>query len=298
MGGKVKRYAGKTDGSSVKSSMSEEDVRSFAGIPENESNAGMAEAYDKPMASSRDMDKAYRDSLTFGNAFKESRAAGDKTFEWQGKTYSTNVAGPKTSKSTSSSSAATTSSPSKMTMEDSMAELNRATGTKAMDPNSDRGPNAVTGNDFTRNVGNTLSALTPIGGGLSKVGVELAMGRKGAETAAKGAQVAEKGREAVTNPMSWMAGPKGMEAAQKVENVASRAAAKAAKAKQRTSGQIPDSVTNGGAVGIKKGGAIKKYAKGGSVSSASSRGDGIAIRGKTKGTMAVMCGGGMYKGKK
>lgn len=294
MGGKVKRYAG-PNGSSVKGDMSEEDVRSFAGIPENESNAGMAEAYDKPMASSKDMDKAYRDSLTFGNAFKESRAAGDKTFEWQGKTYSTNVAGPKTSKSNSSSSV---SSPSKMTLEDSMAELNRATGTKAMDPNSDRGPNAVTGNDFTRNVSNTMGALTPIGGGLSKVGVELAMGRKGAEAATKGAQVAEKGREAVTNPMSWMAGPKGMEAAQKVENVASRAAAKAAKAKQRTSGQIPDSVTNGGAVGIKKGGAIKKYAKGGSVSSASSRGDGIAIRGKTKGTMAKMCGGGMYKGKK
>jgi len=38
-------------------------------------------------------------------------------------------------------------------------------------------------------------------------------------------------------------------------------------------------------------------AKGGSVSSASSRGDGIAQRGKTKGTI-VMCGGGMTRGKK
>ena len=38
------------------------------------------------------------------------------------------------------------------------------------------------------------------------------------------------------------------------------------------------------ASGMKKGG------------SASSRGDGIAQRGKTKGTI-VMCGGGMYKGK-
>jgi len=36
------------------------------------------------------------------------------------------------------------------------------------------------------------------------------------------------------------------------------------------------------------------YKKGGSVSSASSRADGIAQRGKTKGTI-VMCGGGMYK---
>ena len=39
------------------------------------------------------------------------------------------------------------------------------------------------------------------------------------------------------------------------------------------------------------------YAKGGSVGSASKRADGIAQRGKTRGTM-VMCGGGMTKGYK
>lgn len=39
---------------------------------------------------------------------------------------------------------------------------------------------------------------------------------------------------------------------------------------------------------------VKKMAKGGS---ASSRADGIASRGKTRGTM-VMCSGGMAKGKK
>lgn len=40
-----------------------------------------------------------------------------------------------------------------------------------------------------------------------------------------------------------------------------------------------------------------KMKKGGKVSSASSRADGIAQRGKTRGTM-VMCGGGMARGKK
>ena len=45
------------------------------------------------------------------------------------------------------------------------------------------------------------------------------------------------------------------------------------------------SMRNEGADGRAKGGMIKKYAKGGSVSSASSRGDGIAQRGKTKGRM-------------
>ena len=48
---------------------------------------------------------------------------------------------------------------------------------------------------------------------------------------------------------------------------------------------------------MKKGGKVKGYAKGGSVSSASKRADGIAQRGKTRGTM-VACGGGYMKGKK
>jgi hypothetical protein len=42
---------------------------------------------------------------------------------------------------------------------------------------------------------------------------------------------------------------------------------------------------------------VSKRAKGGKISSASSRADGCAERGKTKGTM-VMCGGGYMKGKK
>lgn len=41
--------------------------------------------------------------------------------------------------------------------------------------------------------------------------------------------------------------------------------------------------TNEAVYGMKKGGAVKKYASGGSVSSASKRADGIAKRGKTKG---------------
>ena len=37
------------------------------------------------------------------------------------------------------------------------------------------------------------------------------------------------------------------------------------------------------------------YAGGGKVGSASKRADGIATKGKTKGPMIKMCGGGMYK---
>lgn len=43
---------------------------------------------------------------------------------------------------------------------------------------------------------------------------------------------------------------------------------------------------------------VVRRAKGGSVGSASKRADGIAMRGKTKGTMVTMCGGGYSKGKK
>jgi hypothetical protein len=48
---------------------------------------------------------------------------------------------------------------------------------------------------------------------------------------------------------------------------------------------LDESDTTGGAVGYKRGGKIQKYAAGGSVSSASRRGDGIASKGKTRGKM-------------
>jgi hypothetical protein len=57
---------------------------------------------------------------------------------------------------------------------------------------------------------------------------------------------------------------------------------------------MPMAAPAAGTPGMKRGGTVKKMASGGS---ASSRADGIATKGKTKGTM-VMCGGGMAKGKR
>lgn len=57
--------------------------------------------------------------------------------------------------------------------------------------------------------------------------------------------------------------------------------------RKKMESSMPDVDTMGNATG---------YKKGGSVSSASSRADGIAQRGKTRGTM-IMCGGGYMKGK-
>ena len=76
--------------------------------------------------------------------------------------------------------------------------------------------------------------------------------------AKKASEIAAKGREEVTNPLMWMAGPK-----------------KASKFKEPKKG-LSEADTSGGAVG---------YKRGGGVSSAASRADGIAQRGRTKGRM-------------
>jgi glycine C-acetyltransferase len=76
---------------------------------------------------------------------------------------------------------------------------------------------------------------------------------------------------------------------------AAQAAAKKKAAQAKKDAKDPVLSAKPGA-DMKKGGAVKKYAKGGSVSSASSRADGCAIRGKTKGTISKMKSGGMYGG--
>ena len=196
----------------------------------------------------------------------------------------------------------------------------------------------VTGTETSRNISNALSALTPLGGGLGKVGAEFAMGNRAAKAATatklspagqrlknmeEVRNVAMPGRrEAVTNPNAWAAGPKGMEKIAKAEGKAvateARAATAAAKKKAaQAKKDAKDPVMNArpGAdkakpaskyetdeamdvsFGYKRGGSVKKFAKGGSVSSASSRADGCAVRGKTKGMISKMKSGGMYGGK-
>lgn len=124
------------------------------------------------------------------------------------------------------------------------------------------GGERVSGSEMSRNVSNTLNALAPMGGGVGKVGAELATSgrvqraynaaqaeRRAAEgmSPAEALAAREAAREAKTlNPNAWLAGPKGM-----AEN-------------------------------FRKGGAVKKMASGGMARSASSRADGIASRGKTK----------------
>jgi hypothetical protein len=68
-GGKVKKY---DEGGDV--------------VIEDESERGIVTPEQK---------QAGRDTNSFGDAFKEARAAGDKTFMWKGKSYTTEVASEK-----------------------------------------------------------------------------------------------------------------------------------------------------------------------------------------------------------
>jgi hypothetical protein len=101
-------------------------------------------------------------------------------------------------------------------------------------------------------------------------------------------EVPAAGREAVTNPMSWMAGPKGMK---QFEEAAPSMTSKAMDAAERFAARfrkkpLSESDTTGGAIGYKRGGSVKpkKMASGGMArSGASKRADGIATKGKTRG---------------
>ena len=98
-------------------------------------------------------------------------------------------------------------------------------------------------------------------------------------------EVPAAGRESVTNPMSWMAGPKN---AGKFKEEAPSAMDKAKAAAEKFADRfrkkpLDEANTTGGAIGYKRGGKVRGYASGGSVSSASSRADGIATKGKTRG---------------
>ena len=131
------------------------------------------------------------------------------------------------------------------------------------------GGERVDSTELGRNISNTMAAMGPGKlSGLGAIGNEMRMARqaaqatKGAKTA-KSANVAEEGREAVTNPLEWAMGPKNSSMTRRALN---------------------ETDTTGGAIGYRKGGAVKKMASGGMTSkpsSASKRGDGIAQKGKT-----------------
>lgn len=98
---KTKRYNGE-DGSMT-------DEEASPGAPENDSNAGMAEA-----RAASDAAEAAPKKQSFKEAFASARKAGDKTFEWNGKKFTTEMAGEK--KAAPKAAAAPKAEPSKPKM--------------------------------------------------------------------------------------------------------------------------------------------------------------------------------------
>jgi hypothetical protein len=164
------------------------------------------------------------------------------------------------------------------------------------DKNTVEGGERISGNEFTRNVGNTMNALAGVtGAGAANPAIRSAM-----NAGLYGRRSTQAGREAIANnPTRQLSGPS------KADLMARDRAARSAERQTemlrenaRRSGLDPDNINAdvanairqrmGGkdfSLGMKRGGAVKKMAKGGVTksSSASSRGDGIASKGKTKG---------------
>jgi len=167
------------------------------------------------------------------------------------------------------------------------------------DKNTVEGGERVSGNEFTRNVGNTMNALAGVtGAGAANPAIRSAM--NAGLYGRRSNQATQAGREAIANnPTRQLSGPSKTDLM--ARDRASRAAERQTemlRENARRSGLDPDNINAdvanairqnmGGkdfSLGMKRGGAVKKMAKGGVTksSSASSRADGIASKGKTKG---------------
>jgi hypothetical protein len=135
--------------------MSEEDVKSFAGTPDNDSNAGMA---DTTVETTTTSTKA----PSFKEAFAAARGAGDKTFEWGGKKFTTEMAKPK-----AAAAAEAPAKPKYQSLQDRAKSYEDARaksgvgmyGTKKSEPKEERKPlplkstKSETGNKFMGSTG-------------------------------------------------------------------------------------------------------------------------------------------------
>jgi len=179
-----------------------DDVDPFSGARDEEGNIAR-----EPAAAAAAPEK----KMTFGEAFKAARGRGDKTFEYMGKKFTTEMAGGK--KSAGTTSAKTDSDKPKSTTYADAAKSSRSLGDLM--------------NESTQSREDLKEAV--------RSGKEKTLGTKLQEFGGRFKRALMTGR------------PQGE--------------------------------------GMKKGGKVKKYASGGSVSSASKRADGCAQRGKTKGRM-------------
>lgn len=204
-----------------------EDANDRIQAATNQGRPAKSEMYTaEPASDSEETPSKAPSKVSFKSAFAEARKAGDKTFEWEGKKYTTDIAGAKKPTEKKSESV-TEKKPAPAKTEPAKAEP-----VKAEKKDSGFGPK----NTFlTKDRLDKSKTAMRSGWSNPFEGVSKAIG--------EGNRIAAVDRE------------------QRKERVAAK-----------------------GDAGMKRGGAVKKMASGGSAS-ASRRGDGIAQRGKTRGKM-------------
>ncbi len=210
---------------------------------------------DKPTASSKGLDEAVSkigaktkqglsDSGNFSSAFKTARAAGDKTFTWRGTSYTTKMGSDK-----STASAPKPTAKREVAGSTSTKGFGKSEPPKFMDK-----PAATRSNAVSRPASSGLSSAqytAAVKSGVipSNASAEDRANLRGTIAATRAAKVSSSQNTPKTKPMSTV---------------------DAETAAFRRKNMNPYARDN-----MKKGGSVKKYAKGGSI-------DGCAVRGKTK----------------
>ena len=184
---------------------------------------------------------ATESAKTFKQSFAAARRAGDKTFEFGGKKYTTEMAAPKAKASAPDESSAETARIKRQASEASKASYGE-----------EKQRQARMAKEQALQTVSPESAL--IGGGGLRAMKMLAEGLAGRQAAKEAAKTMGRRMEKDITPR-----------APQLTNEPLKIGREPLK------------------LGMKKGGAVKKMASGGSVSSASKRADGIAQRGKTRG---------------
>jgi hypothetical protein len=245
--------------------------------------------------------------MSFGEAFKAARAVAKRegrdpdkdTFTWRGKKYTTELAEDKSSKRTEpeDEETGTRGGPTgrrgprtptvTVTAKRDKPKLpsDRATGYRSQVEETGMSPeermNAV--RDFAIGTAATVLPAARIARGAATE-----LGRVVGQVGARGTTLAE--REAAQKAADKAAEAAGQRLARRgVPSASTRASARQsaqeARAAARRDKKLDERLASDMEGGFKRGGSVKRYASGGSVSSASKRADGCATKGKTRGRM-------------
>lgn len=230
-------------------------------------------------------DAAPAKAQTFGQAFKAARAAGDATFSWNGKKFTTEMAGEKST--TPRAKASASSASNKFGAFDPGAG-----GNSWMDmpsrPAEEPGLEGVYPEQYL--LGPARAVLGPAKAALGASRALATTARSRAAPALKEYVMPLLGQETrkLTGPAAQRAltdnATRMLTGPTKAEVMADQIRRLSAPDRSAVMNKAAWAAGPGAGMGLKKGGVVK-MAKGGSVSSASKRADGIARKGLTKGRM-------------